>query len=78
MPICEFTPMSVEFVPIGIIAGHEEFSDLDSAFGGVGKKEKKAAPTKAKTEAEKKATEALTTKGKPSQFFKNEGHLTQD
>ncbi len=71
--------MSSESVPIGVIAGQEEFPDLDSAFGGVGKKGKKAAPTNAQTEAEKKAEQAaLPTKGKPSQFFMHQGFLSQD
>ena len=43
-----FTPSAAEFVPDGVIAGKEEFPDLDSAFGGGGsKKSKKAVPSKA-------------------------------
>ena len=59
------------------MAGQEEFPDLDSALGDGGKKEKEAAPTKAQIEAEK-ATEALPTKGKPSQFFMHQGFVSQD
>lgn len=42
MSNASFTPSSAEFVPTGVIAGNEEFPDLDSAFGsGGGKKGKK-------------------------------------
>jgi hypothetical protein len=53
--VSSFTPNAAEFVPTGVIAGNEEFPDLDSAFGsGGGKKGKKAAgPTKAQLELEK-------------------------
>lgn len=68
-----FTPSSSEFVPQGVVAGTEEFPDLDAAFGG-GKKSKKAQPSKAQLEAEKAAAmEALPTKGKPSKFFMHQG-----
>lgn len=66
----DFIPSSSEFVPQGVVAGTEEFPDLDSAFGGGTKKPKKAQPSKAQLEAEKAAAmEALPTKGKPSRFF---------
>jgi len=61
------------------MTGQEEFPDLDSAFGGGGKKGKKAAPTKAQIEAEKAAEQAaLPTKGMPHQFFMYQGLLSQD
>lgn len=67
-------------MPQGVVAGTEEFPDLDSAFGnGGGKKSKKAGPTKAQLDAEKTAaTEALASKGKPSSFFRHTGLANQE
>ena len=68
-------PSEFCFNPAGMIA-LDEFPDLDLAFGGQSKKKK--GPTKEEIEAQKQAAmEALSTKGKPEQFFYHHGPNVQ-
>ena len=54
----------------------EEFPDIGEAFGAA--KKKKKGPTKEEIEAQKKAAlEALSTKGKPAEFFYHQGPYFQ-
>jgi hypothetical protein len=67
-------------VPEGVVAGQEEFQDFGEAFGGGGsKKAKKQGPTKAQLQKEKEEAQlAMSTKGKPAEFFTHNGQLGQE
>jgi len=76
----DFNAGASEFVPTGVVAGKEEFTSFDEAFGdSKASKKKKQQPTKAQLDKEKlEAQMALPTKGKSSDFFAHQGTLSQE